>query len=92
LSARIVHSENEADPPEEVRAVLYVDIPTPADVAALAAARGEACVSICLRTTPLTQQAQADRIELKNVARHALEQLQEAGADKQESSHCRAAR
>jgi hypothetical protein len=69
--------------PKEVRAVLYVDIPTPADVAALAAARGEACVSIYLRTTPLTQQAKADRIELKNLARHALDQLQQAGADTQ---------
>ena len=63
--------------------MLYVDIPTPADIAALAAARGEACVSIYLRTTPLTQQAQADRIELKNLARHALEQLEGAGADQQ---------
>jgi len=42
--------------------VLYVDIPTPADISALAAARGEACVLIYLRTTPLTQQAQADRM------------------------------
>ena len=64
--------------------MLYVDIPTPADISALAAARGEACVSIYLRTTPLTQQAQADRVELKNLARHALEQLEKAGADKQQ--------
>ena len=64
--------------------MLYVDIPTPADISALAAARGEACVSIYLRTTPLTQQAQADRVELKNLARNALEQLEKAGADKQQ--------
>lgn len=63
--------------------MLYVDIPTPADISALAAARGETCVSIYLRTTPLTQQAQADRVELKNLARNALEQVATAGADKQ---------
>lgn len=64
--------------------MLYVDIATPADILTLASARGEACVSIYLRTTPLTQQAQADRIELKNLARHVLDQLDGAGADKQQ--------
>jgi hypothetical protein len=66
--------------------VLYVDIPIPDDISALAAARGDACVSIYLRTTPLTQQAQADRIELKNLAKRALEQLQDAGVDKRRSA------
>lgn len=41
--------------------MLYVDIPTPADISALAAHRGDMCVSIYLRTTPVTQEAQADR-------------------------------
>ena len=73
--------------------MLYVDIPTPADISALAAARGEACVSIYLRTTPLTQQAQADRVELKNLARHALEQLERRRSGQAaESGHRRAAR
>lgn len=62
--------------------MLYVDIPIPDDLSALAAARGDACISIYLPTTPLTQQAQADRIALKNLAKHALDQLQEAGVDK----------
>jgi hypothetical protein len=62
--------------------VLYVDIPAPSDIAALATFRGEGCVSIYLRTTPVTPQAQADRIELKNLARLAAEQLQGAGTDK----------
>jgi release factor family 11 len=66
--------------------VLYVDIPTPADISALATARGDACVSIYLRTTPLTQQAQADRTELKNLARRAVEQLEQAGVAKQRSA------
>ncbi|MBV8336502.1 MAG: hypothetical protein JO358_13885 [Alphaproteobacteria bacterium] len=62
--------------------MLYVDIPAPSDIAALATFRGEGCVSIYLRTTPITQQAQADRIELKNLARRAAEQLEAAGTDK----------
>lgn len=62
--------------------MLYVDIPTSADIEALSSFRGEVCVSIYLRTTPLTQQAQADRIELKNLAKQAIQQLQAAGTDK----------
>jgi hypothetical protein len=63
--------------------MLYVDIPTAADISALATARGDACVSIYLRTTPLTQQAQADRTELKNLTRRAVEQAEQAGVGKQ---------
>jgi hypothetical protein len=58
-----------------------VDIPTPSDIAALATCRGEGCVSIYLRTTPVTPHAQADPIEWKNLARRAAEQLQAAGTD-----------
>jgi len=62
--------------------VLYLDIPVPEEISALAFARGNACVSIYLPTTPLSQQAQADRIALKNLSRNALEQLQRAGVEK----------
>ena len=62
--------------------MLYVDIPAPSDISALATFRGEGCVSIYLRTTPVTPQAQGDPIELKNLARRAAEQLQAAGTDK----------
>ena len=62
--------------------MLYVDIPAPSEIAALATFRGEGCVSIYLRTTPVTPQAQGDPIELKNLARRAAEQLQAAGIDK----------
>jgi len=62
--------------------VLYVDIPAPSDISALATFRGEGCVSIYLRTTPVTPQAQADPIELKNLARLAAEQLQAGETDK----------
>lgn len=62
--------------------MLYVDIPVASDITALATFRGEGCVSIYLRTTPVTPQAQGDPIELKNLAKRAVEQLQAAGTDK----------
>ena len=63
--------------------MLYADIPTPSDIVALATFRGEGCVTIYLRTTPVTPRAQADRIKLKNLARRAAERPQAAGTDKQ---------
>jgi hypothetical protein len=59
--------------------MLYVDIPTPAEINALTSQRGDACVSIYVRTTPVTQKAQADRIALKNLAKEAAGQLTTAG-------------
>ncbi|MDV6329120.1 hypothetical protein Q5L94_13810, partial [Idiomarina sp. Sol25] len=44
--------------------------------------RADACVSIYLKTTPLTQASDASRIELGNLARQAREQLEAAGFDK----------
>jgi hypothetical protein len=64
--------------------MLYVDIPTRADIERLGAVRAAACVSIYLPTTPLTQEAQADRIVLKNLAGSALGQLRAQGSDKAE--------
>ena len=63
--------------------MLYVDIPALADIRALASYRGSICVSIFLPTTPVTQQAQADRTALKNLAKEAVKQLQSDGAEKQ---------
>jgi hypothetical protein len=62
--------------------MLYVDIPTLPEFKALNAVRADACVSIYLRTTPLTQEIDASRIELGNLARQAREQLETAGFDK----------
>lgn len=62
--------------------MLYVDIPTRAEFAALAAVRSDACVSIYLRTTPVTQETDPSRIELGNLAREAQQQLEEARLDK----------
>ena len=62
--------------------MLHVDLPASAELEALAAHRGEASVSIYLPTTPLTQEAAADRIALKNLARKAVDQLRAGGTDK----------
>lgn len=62
--------------------MLYVDTPTTADIAALNAARADACVSIYVPTTPLTQDIGHARIEFANLATRAIGQLQEAGFDK----------
>jgi len=61
--------------------MLHVDMPTRSDLERLMARREPACVSIYLPTTPLTQEAQADRIALGNLAREATGQLQDAEHD-----------
>ena len=64
--------------------MLYVDIPHRSEIEQLIAYRGPACLSIYLPTTPVTQDAQADRIALKNLAKTGLDQLRAAGVDKRE--------
>jgi hypothetical protein len=62
--------------------MLYLDIPTADDYANLAAFRGDLAVSIALPTTPVSAETDADRIQLKNLAKEAVDQLEAAGADK----------
>src|SRR5690606_9243882 len=62
--------------------MLYVDIPTRSEFATLSTARGDACVSIYLKTTPVTQEVGASRIEFGNLMREAQSQLQDAAFDK----------
>lgn len=62
--------------------MLHVDIPTRPDFAALNRHRGDACVSIYLETTPVSQHADAGRIELGNLARQAASQLEAVAFDK----------
>src|SRR5229473_7885443 len=62
--------------------MLYVDIPSLGDLKSLAAHRDDICVSIYLPTTPVNREAAGDRIELKNLAKRALRQLETANADK----------
>jgi hypothetical protein len=60
---------------------LHTDIPTRSEIERLLATRDACCVSIYLSTSTITREAQADRIELKNLAAAATEQLEAAGAD-----------
>ena len=62
--------------------MLYVDIPTLPEFRALATMRADACVSIYLPTTPVTRETAASRIELKNLSRQALAQLEASGFDR----------
>lgn len=64
--------------------LLYVDVPTSSEFEALGRVRKEGCVSIYLKTTPLSQQAGEGQIELRNLARQAQEQLAANGFDKRE--------
>ncbi len=62
--------------------MLYVDLPTLPELQSLATARSAASVSIYLPTTPHTQHIGEARLELKNLARAADAQLEDAGVDK----------
>lgn len=62
--------------------MLYVDIPTQQEIKAFNKRRADACVSIYLPTTPLTQDAAKGHTGLKNLSKRAFVQLEEAGFDK----------
>lgn len=62
--------------------MLHIDLPTRGEILKLAEVRGGPCVSIYVATTPLTEHAQQDRIELKNLMRDSLGQLEAADTPK----------
>jgi hypothetical protein len=62
--------------------MLHIDIPTLEEFRALAQIRGEVCVSVYLPVSPLVNNIRANRIAFRDLAREALAQLREAGADK----------
>ncbi len=62
--------------------MLHVDIPSRADIQRLSEQRSPASLSIYLPTTPLTQDAQADRIAFKNLVRTGLDKLAAVNVDK----------
>lgn len=62
--------------------MLHIDLPTRREIEKLAAFRGAAAVSLYLPTTPLTQDAQADRIALKNLLKSAVTELEGAETPK----------
>jgi Bacterial archaeo-eukaryotic release factor family 11 len=65
--------------------MLHVDIPTRTDIERLITHRAAASVSIYLPTTPVTEEAQKDRIVLKNLAKSGLEQVRASGVPKSEA-------
>ena len=68
---------------------LHTDMPTRSAVERLLTARDAHSVSIYLPTSPLTQDAQADRIELKNLATEATRQLETAGTERHDLQELR---
>ncbi len=62
--------------------MLYVDIPTARLVGQLNQVRSDACISIYLKTTPLTQDIGASRTNLGNLVKTAIAQLEAAGLAK----------
>lgn len=62
--------------------MLHVDIPTRPEFSKLSRHRADGCVSIYLKTTPVTQEVGASRIEMGNLVREAQRQLEEIGFDK----------
>jgi hypothetical protein len=62
--------------------MLHIDIPTLAEFKALAATRSGACVSLYVPTSPLAEDAQANRIAFEDLAKEAISQLKAAGLDK----------
>lgn len=62
--------------------MLYVDIPSRIEFSLLANQRSDACVSIYLKTTPVTQDVEASRIQMGNLVKEAQTQLEEAALDK----------
>jgi len=62
---------------------LHTDIPTHADIDTLMRARERWCVSFYLPTSPESL-GEAERIELRNLSREALDRMRALGADKAE--------
>lgn len=62
--------------------MLHIDLPTRAEIEKLANHRGTPTVSIYLHTTPLTQDTKASRIELKNLLKTAIGEMETAGIAK----------
>ena len=68
---------------------LHTDIPPRSELERLLTTRDPSCVSIYLPTSPITQDAQAARIELKNLAAAAAEQLEAVHAARDDVAEIR---
>jgi hypothetical protein len=62
--------------------MLYLDIPTQQDIKALNKRRADACVSMYVPTTPLTQEVGISHTELRKLSKQAFAQLEGAQFDK----------
>ncbi len=64
-------------------ATLHTDVPSRLEIERLLDVRDrdDACISIYVATTPVTQEAEASRIEFKNLAADAVGQVEAAGAN-----------
>jgi hypothetical protein len=62
--------------------MLHIDIPSLEQFKALAQVKGETCVSIYVHTSPLGSDDKLNRLAFKDLAKQALSQLREAGADR----------
>jgi Bacterial archaeo-eukaryotic release factor family 11 len=62
--------------------MLHIDIPTLAEFKALAAIKGDVCVSLYVPTEPLRERERQNRTALKDLAAQALQQLRGAEIDK----------
>src|SRR3979411_527106 len=62
--------------------MLHIDIPTLPAFTAVSQIKGETCVSLYLPTSRLGKNAGTNRTAFKDIAREALSQLKEGGADK----------
>lgn len=62
--------------------MLYVDLPTATEIGNLDLVRSDACVSIYLATTPLTQEIGQSRTRLTQLVDQAVRQLEAKGLDK----------
>ncbi len=60
----------------------YVDMPSAREIGDLNLARSDAAVSIYLPTTPLSREVEASRINLGNLVKKAVSQLEASGFDK----------
>jgi Bacterial archaeo-eukaryotic release factor family 11 len=61
---------------------MHIDIPTRTEVERLLTTHDAPCVSIYVPASPVRQEAQASRIELKNLAAEAIRQLETMGTDR----------
>lgn len=62
--------------------MLYVNLPTREEFLQLSELRSDVCVSIYLKTSPLPQDMQASRIELRNQVKEIISRLEESKFDK----------